>query len=185
MLGSIRSDGLNGGWRPLNTAPDRVRGFAATVLVACAPACFGGSDPAPPVLAAGVSAGLVTSPPPRSCLRIEASPNLNVFEGEPHVVVLTFYPLLNSAQFQDSSPRDLLNGEKPAGLSGETWEATVLPGQKSEINEPLPRDTSAVGVLADFYGRPSRALVSASCSGETLVLSATDLQVEKPALPVP
>jgi type VI secretion system VasD/TssJ family lipoprotein len=118
---------------------------------------------------------------PRICLDIEASANLNQFEGQPHVVVLYFYPLQNQTAFMAANPRSLVNGDKPGGITGDRWEATVLPGQRVELEEQLPRDTVYVGVVADFYRTPSRAVLSPSCGifgGEKLVLSATDLQVE-------
>jgi type VI secretion system VasD/TssJ family lipoprotein len=121
-----------------------------------------------------------SSDAPRMCLDIEASANLNQFEGQPHVVVLYFYPLQSQTAFLAASPRSLVSGDKPGGITGDRWEATVLPGQRVELEEQLPRDTVYVGVVADFYRTPSRAVLSPSCGifgGEKVVLSATDLQV--------
>jgi type VI secretion system VasD/TssJ family lipoprotein len=117
----------------------------------------------------------------RVCLGIEASANLNLFDGQPHVVVLYLYPLQNSTAFQASDPRDLVSGTKPLGLTGEPWEITVLPGQTLALDEPLPRDTSKVGIVADYYRGPRRVVASASCddsSGAKLVLSTSDARVE-------
>ena len=134
------------------------------------------------ILAALLGAmGCVTTPEaPRMCLDIEASANLNQFEGQPHVVVLYFYPLQNQASFQRADLRQLVNGDKPSGLTGDRWEATVLPGQRIALEEQLPRETAFVGVVADFYKRPNRAVIEPSCGwfgGEKIVLSATDMQV--------
>lgn len=118
--------------------------------------------------------------PPQMCLDVEASANLNQFEGQPHVVVLYFYPLQNQTGFLNTDVRRLVNGEKPAGMTGDRWEATVLPGQRVELKEQLPRDTPFVGVVADFYRQPSRAVLEPSCGvfgGSKIVLSAIDLQV--------
>jgi len=119
--------------------------------------------------------------PPEICLAIEASGNLNLFDGQPHVVVLYFYPLQNVMAFQATEMNDLLNKVRPPGMTGDVWETTVLPGEQRELRERLPRDTEHVGVLADFYGKPSRTIVEASCGTfgqDVLVLSASDLQVK-------
>jgi type VI secretion system VasD/TssJ family lipoprotein len=119
--------------------------------------------------------------PPEICLAIEASSNLNLFDGQPHVVVLYFYPLQNVMAFQATDMNDLLSGVRPPGMTGDVWETTVLPGEQRELRERLPRDTEYIGVLADFYGKPSRTIVEASCGTfgqDVLVLSASDLQVK-------
>ena len=120
-----------------------------------------------------------TPDPPELCLEIGASPNLNLFDGQPHAVVLYLYPLQNVSAFQASDPRSMLNGARPPGMTGERWEATVLPGEQREIREQLPRDTGSVGVIADFYTGPSAAVVEVGCGmfgGAEVVLSASDLQ---------
>lgn len=118
--------------------------------------------------------------PSEMCLEIQASPKLNLFENEPHVVVLKFYPLQNAAAFQAADPQDLLGGKKLAGTTGDPWEATVLPGQSLSFTEQLPRDTLSVGIVADFASGASRAVVPAECGmfgGASVVLSASDVQV--------
>jgi type VI secretion system VasD/TssJ family lipoprotein len=120
--------------------------------------------------------------PPRACLKVAASENLNAFGGEPHVVVLSFYPLRNVTAFQAADLRELLRGGRPAGLTGEPWQTTVLPGQRLVFEEQLPRETASLGVVADYYRGPSRAVVEASCGwfgGESLVLTSGDLQIER------
>src|SRR5262245_7416238 len=117
---------------------------------------------------------------PQMCLDVEASVNLNQFEGQPHVVVLYFYPLQTETAFRAADLRRLASGDKPSGITGDRWEATVLPGQRIELTEKLPRDTAYVGVVADFYNKPSGAVVKPSCGwfrGAKVVLSATDMQV--------
>jgi type VI secretion system VasD/TssJ family lipoprotein len=117
--------------------------------------------------------------PPEVCLAIEASENLNLFDGEPHVVVAFFYPLQNEMSFQQTDAADLLDGKRPAGMTGDRWETTIYPGTTRELRETLPRDTEFVGVLADFYAGPSRTVVPAECgtfSQGTVVLSASDVQ---------
>jgi type VI secretion system VasD/TssJ family lipoprotein len=136
--------------------------------------------------ALGVFGGMVSfacanGPSPSSmCLGVQASPKLNLYENEPHVLVLKFYPLQNVAAFQAADPGDLLKGKKVAGATGDPWEATVLPGQSLDFSEQLPRDTSNVGIVADFFGGASRGVVPAKCGmfgKPKIVLSASDLQV--------
>ena len=130
--------------------------------------------------ALSMMSGCASTPePPELCLEIGASPNLNLFDGQPHAVVLYLYPLQNVSAFRASDPRSMLSGARPPGMTGERWEATVLPGQRKEIREQLPRDTGSVGVIADFYSGPSAAVVEAGCGlfgGAEVVLSASDLQ---------
>jgi type VI secretion system VasD/TssJ family lipoprotein len=118
--------------------------------------------------------------PAEMCLEVQASPKLNLYEGEPHVVVLKFYPLQNVSAFQAADAQDLVSGKKLAGGTGDPWEATVLPGQSLSFSEQLPRDTLSVGIVADFFTGASRAVVPAKCGmfgAPGVVLSASDLQV--------
>ena len=120
--------------------------------------------------------------PPEICLSVEASSNLNMFDGEAHVVVLYFYPLQNAQAFTSSDPQELLGGERVPGTTGDAWEITVFPGATQELREKLPRDTEYVGVLADFYAGPSRTVVEADCgtfSQTAIVLSSSDVQAEE------
>jgi type VI secretion system VasD/TssJ family lipoprotein len=129
---------------------------------------------------AGCTTLLPPPAPPQSCLDVEASANLNQFEGQPHVVVLYFFALQSQTGFLDGDLRRYVNGEKPGGMIGEPWQATVLPGQRTELKQQLPRDTPYVGVVADFYRKASGAVLEPSCGmfgGDKIVLSATDLQL--------
>jgi len=137
------------------------------------------------VLAGGVAVAVAlacaSGPSPSSmCLGVQASPKLNLYENEPHVVVLKFYPLQNAAAFQAADGQDLVAGKKLAGVTGDPWEATILPGQTLDFSEQLPRDTGSVGIVADFFAGASRAVVPAKCGmfgKPKIVLSASDLQV--------
>jgi type VI secretion system VasD/TssJ family lipoprotein len=127
-----------------------------------------------------LSGCLSTGQSARICLNIEASANLNSVGGDPHVVVVYFYPLQNVLAFQQSDARELLDGKRPPGLMGDRFEITVFPGTQQELSENLPRDTQHVGILADFYNGPSKAVAPAECPrfGDThLVLSSSDVQV--------
>jgi len=85
--------------------------------------------------------------------------------------------------FQASSVRDLIRGEKPAGLAGEPWQTTVLPGQTLKLGEQLPRDTAQIGVVADYYRGPSRVIASTTCeseAGNVIVLSSSEIALRAP-----
>ena len=121
--------------------------------------------------------------PAEICLSLLASPNLNSFDNQPHVVVVLFYPLQNISAFNTTDPLDLLRGVKPPGLTGDPWEVTVYPGEVRKLEEKLPRDTVYLGVVADFYNGPSRTVVKADCAafglgGTKIVLSSNDLRAE-------
>ena len=63
--------------------------------------------------------------PPEICLSVEASSNLNMFDGEAHVVVLYFYPLQNAQAFTSTDPQELLGGRGALALE---IEAEVVDG---------------------------------------------------------
>lgn len=124
---------------------------------------------------------MVGSGPPEICLEVQATQNLNVFEGEPHVVVLYFYPLQTAASFQEADPYDLLNRIELAGQTGKPWETTILPGEQRVIEEMLPRDTALIGIVADFFSGPGKVLIEPGCGplgGGSVVLSSGDIQVQ-------
>ena len=100
------------------------------------------------------------------CLELEASKELNLFDGQPHVVVVHFYPLANVTAFEATPARDLIRGAKPDGLAGEPWRTTVLPGQKLKLGEKVSEQAEHLAVVADYYGGPSRVVVPADCDDE-------------------
>ena len=120
--------------------------------------------------------------PSEICLSLVASPNLNRFDGESHVVVVFFYPLQNVSAFNTTEPSDLLSGVNPPGLTGDPWEVTVYPGEIKKLEEQLPRDTAFLGLIADYYNGPSRTVVEAECAkiggGARIILTSNDLQAE-------
>ncbi len=132
-------------------------------------------------LAALLLLGCASSPsPPEVCLTLEASPNLNQFDGSPHVVVVYFYPLQNLMAYRQTDAVELLDGGRPPGMTGDVWETTVMPGAIRDLEELLPQNTRYIGVLADFYSGPSQAVVEAECptfGKSTIVLTASDVLV--------
>ena len=113
------------------------------------------------------------------CLELRASKQLNQFDGQPHALVVYFYPVANVTGFEATSARDLIRGTKADGLAGESWRTTVLPGQKVKQGEkPLPLATH-IAVVADYYAGPSRVIVPATCDdgGPVVVLSSAEAAV--------
>lgn len=149
----------------------RRRGSALAALALALAACGGG--------------------PPRGnrvCLAIQASPNLNLYDGQAHVVVLYLYPLENTLGFDRATVDDLLGSTtKLAGATGSRLELTVGPGQSLTFDETMPPLTSRVGVVADYYRAPGdpegtrKAVVDAACGSfgkQKLSLSPRDLALE-------
>ena len=87
----------------------------------------------------------------QSCLRVEASPDLNSYDGQPHVTVLYLYPLESALGFEQMTVRELLRGGEPASLTGARRHVTVAPGENRTLRESFPRSTTYVGIVADFY----------------------------------
>jgi type VI secretion system VasD/TssJ family lipoprotein len=113
---------------------------------------------------------------PRLCLRVEASPRLNFFSGQPHVVRLVLYPLESSLAFEQMDPDVLLRGEQPAGVVGAAIQVKLVPGETRELGDPLPASVRTIGVVADFYRAPGAkegrrtATVAVNCAqGSTRV----------------
>ena len=129
---------------------------ALSALTAFLAACGGGG-----FLGIGGDKG-----PPHLCHEIHAAKDLNLFDGQAHVVVVHFYPLQNATAFEATNARDLIRGAKPAGVAGEPWQTTVLPGQTLKLAEQLPRDTADLGIVADYYRGPSRIVIPASCDSD-------------------
>jgi len=144
---------------------------------------------APVLLLAGCGGGFLgmggDKGPPRLCHELRAAKDLNVFDGQPHIVVVHFYPLQNVTAFEATNARDLIRGAKPAGVAGEPWQTTVLPGQTVKLAEQLPKDTANLGIVADYYRGPSRIVVSSSCDSDdeqrVITLSAAAVEMPKSA----
>jgi len=124
----------------------------------------------------GGGGGSLDPTTPRLCLRIEASPRLNFFSGQPHVVRLLLFPLESSLAFEQADPDGLLRGEQPAGLVGAAIQVKLVPGEKRELGDPLPASVRTIGVVADFYRAPGaqegrrKAAVAVNCAqGSTRV----------------
>jgi predicted component of type VI protein secretion system len=103
------------------------------------------------------------------CLAVQASQNLNLYEGRPHAVTLYLYPLSGGLGFQQMGVDDLLEGATPPGSVGPPVPIAVSPGERREIQETFPPMTDHVGVVADYYRSPGdpegtrRLIVEAEC----------------------
>jgi type VI secretion system VasD/TssJ family lipoprotein len=135
-------------------------------------------------LALGGGTGCATSAVRESCIRLQASPDLNTYDGQPHVVVLTIYPLQSSLGFNQASSSDLVRGTKPEGLAGNSLQYTVQPGESRMFREEFPGTTRDVGLVADYYRAPGdpegsrKVVVPAKCgwwSKPRVVLAPRDL----------
>jgi type VI secretion system VasD/TssJ family lipoprotein len=123
---------------------------------------------------------------PRLCLRVEASPRLNYFSGQPHVVRLVLYPLESSLAFEQADEDALLRGTQPAGVVGAAIQLKVVPGETRALADPLPPNVRAIGVVADFYrppgsreGRRKATLPSSCARGEvSLALGESEIELE-------
>lgn len=143
-----------------------------------------------PLAAIALLASGCAKPPPTAtaaCLEVSASPNLNFYDGQPHVIVLYLYPLSSPAGFEQASVEDLLGGAAPPGVLGPRHEITIGPGQTSTLEQSFPLNTTQIGVVADYYRAPGdaagtrKATVPARCGKSGLpsaVLSARDLLVK-------
>lgn len=142
-------------------------------------------------LAGLVAAALATSAgcasvtkPKEVCLKYEASPNLNIYEGQPHAVTIYLFPLAASAGFEQASVDDLLSGASPPGVVSAPVHFPVSPGQVGRFKDLFPGTTAQIGVVADYYRAPGdaegtrRQVVAAKCgwfSTPRLVLAPSDL----------
>ena len=143
------------------------------------------------VMAAASACLMCSKPPPPTaqqvCFTLNASPSLNSYDGQSHVVVLYLYPLESALAFDAANVEDLLGGATLAGVLGKPREITVAPGQQVTFDEQFSLAATHVGIVADYYRAPGdppgtrKASLPAKCAKEgrpTVVLSARDLLVK-------
>lgn len=137
-----------------------------------------------PYLASGCGSNPLR--PREACLVVEASPSLNLYDGQAHALNLLLYPLTGPTGFEQASIEDLVGGRGVDGLAGPPISVMMSPGEIREVRELFPATTAFLGVVADYYqgGETSgnrRALIGASCSlfsSQKIALSARDLLVD-------
>lgn len=136
--------------------------------------------------AAALACGGSGAPEPRrACINVEASPNLNLYDGQAHAVTLYLYPLVGTLGFEQASVSDLLEGASPPGVAGPRVPVTVSPSEERSFEEAFPETAVYMGIVADYYRGPNdaegsrRAVVPARCGFRTptITLSPQDLLV--------
>ena len=125
--------------------------------------------------------------PREVCLVIEASPSLNLYDGEAHALNLFIYPMTGLAAFEESSIDDLVAGLKVDGAAGAPLSIMISPEEVREVRETFPPATGVIGVIADYYqaGMESpgnrRGIIEGKCSffgSDKIILTARDLLVD-------
>lgn len=134
------------------------------------------------------AAGCAGGPPkPREvCIEYAASPNLNIHDGQPHVVTVYLFPLASTAGFEQASVGELLGGATPPGVVSSPVHFPVSPGAQGEFEDLFPASAVQVGVVADYYRAPGdpegtrRQVVPAKCGffPPKLVLAPSDLLLD-------
>jgi type VI secretion system VasD/TssJ family lipoprotein len=131
-------------------------GLLALVALPAGCASCGKDEPPPPAPAAP------GEPPPREeaqpppaerpvCLELTASPELNLYDGAAHALVVQIYPLRDGWGFERLSVDDLLSGKSFEGSLGTPMTLQVLPGEVVQLERIFPGPTSRVGFVADYY----------------------------------
>ncbi len=151
--------------RDFGPAAAGIAGVLAVTLLACG----GGGAPEPR----------------RACINVEASPNLNLYDGQAHAVTMYLFPLVGTLGFEQASVSDLLEGATPPGLAGPRVPVTVSPGETRSFEEAFPESAVYMGIVADYYRGPNdaegsrRAVVPARCGWRAprITLSPQDLLV--------
>ncbi len=122
------------------------------------------------------------------CLQVEASPNLNLYEGQAHAVTVYLYPLTSPLGFKQASAQDLLGGARPPGMAWPPIPISVSPGlqKEFEFKKGFPKTAAYMGIVADYYREPGdpegdwHDVVPATCgwfSSPALTLSSQNLFV--------
>lgn len=107
--------------------------------------------------------------PKRVCVSLSASPSLNLYDGEPHAITLSLYPLDSSLDFEQISARDLLEGRVPSGTMGDPVKLSILPGESRSLDQEFSPSVQKIGLVASYYRAPGapegqrKAVVPAEC----------------------
>lgn len=89
--------------------------------------------------------------PTRIALRIHASDQLNSSAGKhPLSLVVKVYKLTGSDAFSRTTYQDFATGKDLGDEVLASREVVLIPGQRYEVKESLPKDTAFVGVVALF-----------------------------------
>jgi type VI secretion system VasD/TssJ family lipoprotein len=148
-------------------------------------ACRRTPPPTTVFLPAPVATAPLPAPAARGiCLQLEASPRVNLHDGEAHAVVVYLLPLRSTAGFLEAEPAALLGGAAVPGQSGAGADWTLLPREVREIREPVQEGTQFVGVVADFSRGPRRVALALGCGPDgkprRVSLLAGEIELEEP-----
>ena len=133
--------------------------------------------------------------PPRSvALRLHAAPKLNAdAKGRPLALVARVYTLRQNAAFEAAPYATFLTPGLDREAFGsdllEVKDVTLVPGQRYEVVEKVPREAAYVGVVALFHSpapqrwRMSFAAAEAESAGVTVALQACALSAGAGAKP--
>ena len=125
--------------------------------------------------------------PPRSiALRLHAAPRLNAdAKGRPLALVARVYTLRQNAAFEAAPYATFLTPGADREAFGadllEVKDVTLVPGQRYEVVEKVPREAAFVGIVALFHSpapqrwRMSFAAADAESAGVTVALQACAL----------
>lgn len=110
-----------------------------------------------------------TPKPVEACLDVQASPSLNLYDGNPHAVTLYLYPLKSALGFRQMAVDDLLEGASIPNGEGIRVPISISPGEARSLTETYSPATQFVGVVVDYYRAPGdpegtrKLIVEARC----------------------
>lgn len=115
------------------------------------------------------------------CIDIQATQDLNLYDGQAHAVALYLYPLRSTADFQRLTADEILSGASGPGMDPPR-QITIGPGQVMPFQDVFPPMTTHVGLVADYYSRMGdfqgkrKVMLPASCGrfGSTRVTLSAD-----------
>ncbi|MEE3326678.1 MAG: hypothetical protein VX252_05060 [Myxococcota bacterium] len=108
----------------------------------------------------------------RICIDVEASEDLNFYDGKTHTLTLLVYALSDGAGFKATPVSELLSGHRPSGVLEPPVPFTVEPATKTRLEEVFPAATRSVGILADYDREPGEADEGSGILGRRVVLPA-------------
>jgi type VI secretion system VasD/TssJ family lipoprotein len=85
------------------------------------------------------------------CIELIASPDLNFYAGQPHVLTLYVYPLASDVGFRDMNVETLVSGQDPPSMAGDVRLIMLTPGQRMTLQETFQASAQHVGLVADYY----------------------------------
>ena len=90
----------------------------------------------------------------RVCIDVEASEDLNFYDGKAHSLTVLLYALSDPAAFNAAPVSELLAGHAPSGVLEPPVPVTIEPGAKMSLEEVFPAPTRSIGLVADYDRLP-------------------------------